>query len=177
MREITLCQSQLSTAQSSHQKIYDDFLVELVNNRKTENRKCLKCDHIVKSVNGGTSDMHNHIKKCLGRAGDRTLDIGQSQLNYNVSPRNTSERGLTKIARLVYSANIPIIKLTRSEDFAEMFRDVGYARVNYDIINGELESCFPLESKCKQDKALIGFKGQYMSYSRSTQKTATCGSS
>ena len=105
----------------------------------SENRKCLKCDHIVKTVNGGKSGMHNHIKKCLGRAGDRTLDIGQSQLNYNISPRNTSKRGLSKIARLVYSANIPITKLTRSEDFAEIFRDVEYARVNYDILNGELE--------------------------------------
>ena len=47
----------------SSNKIYDDFLVEFVNKRKTENRKCLKCDHIVKSVNGGTSGMHNHIKK------------------------------------------------------------------------------------------------------------------
>ena len=71
---------------TSSNKIYDDFLVEFVNNRKTEKKKCLNCDHIVKSVNGGTSGMHNHIKKCLGRAGDRTLDIGQRPLNYNISP-------------------------------------------------------------------------------------------
>ena len=136
----------------SSNKIYDEFLVELVNNRKTENRKCLNCDHIVKSVNGGTSGMHNHIKKCLGRAGNRSLDIGQSQLNYNISPRNTSKRGLSKITRLVFSANIPITKLTRSEDFAEIFRDAGYARVNYDIINGELERQYHiLVSRIKSD--------------------------
>ena len=140
----------------SSNKIYDDFLVEFVNNRKTENRKCLKCDHIVKSVNGGTSGMHNHIKKCLGRAGDRTLDIGQSQLNYNISPRNTSKRGLSKIVRLVYS----YYKTNKEEDFAEIFRDTGYARVNYDVINGELERQYHiLVSRIKSDVAKRDPKG------------------
>ena len=98
--------------------------------------------------------MHNHIKKCLGRAGDRTLDFGQSQLNYNISPRNAFKRGLSKTARLVYSANIPITKLTSSQDFAGIFRESGYARVNYDIINGELERQYHiLVSRTKSDVA------------------------
>ena len=55
---------------------------------------------------------------------------------------------------MVYSANIPITKLTRSEDFGEIFRDAGYARVNYDIINGELERQYHiLVSRNKSDVA------------------------
>ena len=59
---------------------------------------------------------------------------------------------MSKIARLVYSAIIPITKLTRSEDFAETFRDAEYARVSYDIINGELERQYHiLVSKIKSE--------------------------
>ena len=44
--------------------IYRFFLVEFVNNKKTNRRKCIRCKTIVLSCNRGTSSMQSHLKFC-----------------------------------------------------------------------------------------------------------------
>ena len=44
--------------------IYRHFMVEFVNNRKTNRRKCVKSGEVVQSINYGTSTMSKHKGRC-----------------------------------------------------------------------------------------------------------------
>ena len=46
-------------------EIHKYFLVQYVNGRRTEIRKCLSCSSLIKSVKSGTSAMQKHRNSCI----------------------------------------------------------------------------------------------------------------
>ena len=65
IKRFDLCPfDQKNSAYLQPPEIYKFFLCEFRNGRKTQRRKCIKCQTIVTANNHGTSPMHNHRRRC-----------------------------------------------------------------------------------------------------------------
>ena len=61
--------------------INQHFFTEDYQGRKTENRKCIKCEEVVTASNSGTSTMNKHYKRCSVSSMPLKRPSGQSHLN------------------------------------------------------------------------------------------------
>ena len=125
--------------------IYRFFLVEFVNNKTTNRRKCITCETIVLGRNRGTSSMHSHLKFCR-----KNLSAGENQSTlerFSVKKR----KGLPEVAKLVYSDNNPFCKVVGSATLQSFYRRLGFDKVTYDSSNGELDDSYhKIISKIKE---------------------------
>ena len=108
------------------------FLTESYQGRRTENRKCSKCEEVVTASNSGTSATNKHYKRCSVPNMPLKRPRGQSHLGMTKIPKDDdTTRGLHEVSRLVYEDNLPIYKVIRSPVLQNWLKNLNFANVIY----------------------------------------------
>ena len=119
-------------------EIYKHFYVEFRNDRKTDKRKCIKCDTIVTSCNGGTSGMRNHLSVCKGPS--RRNENSQPKLDVSSFSGNPVIDPLREITALAYDDHISMRTVANSKTLNKLYKKAGIRNVNYATVTASLEA-------------------------------------
>ena len=89
------------------------FLVQFVNGRQTEYRRCIACGTNIKCKDSSTTGLRRHREVCNRDRGSK--DDKQGELPFARGKAAKIEKGLGDVARLVYNDGIPVNKIVKSE--------------------------------------------------------------
>ena len=119
-------------------EIHKHFLVQYVNGRRTEIRKCLSCSSLIKSVKSGTSALQKHRKSCISSTLQKRPS-DQPYLSFTKVAR-TDQKGFVDVARLVYEDNVPVNKVVTSSVLQSRYKRMNFAKVTHHSVNVTLEA-------------------------------------
>ena len=109
---------------------------------QTEMRKCLRCDILVKSPNGGTTGLLKHRSTCSKKIPKRKVDRGQLSLGFSKTQKLELAKGFKLITQLVYKEQIPLNTVTKSGALQHMFQTLNYGCVTYHSVNKTLNASY-----------------------------------
>ena len=118
-------------------KWHEKFLVEYRGGRKTEGRKCIKCNVLIKSIGASTTSMTKHTQVCDSKTVQTVIASDQTVIPFK---RARVQDGLNEVAKLVYEDNIPVYKVVRSPTLQSFFKQLHFSKVTYCSVNNALEN-------------------------------------
>ena len=109
---------------------------------KSEMRKCLRCDILVKSPNGGTTGLLKHRSACSKKIPKRKVDRGQLSLGFAKTQKLALAKGFKLITQLVYKDQTPLNTVTKSEALQHILQTLNYGSVTYYSVNKALNASY-----------------------------------
>ena len=143
-------------------KWHEKFLVEYRGGRKTEGRKCIKCNVLIKSIGASTTSMTKHTQVCDSKTVQTVIASDQTVIPFK---RARVQDGLNEVAKLVYEDNIPVYKVVRSPTLQSFFKQLHFSKVTYCSVNNALEVNYQTAVQKIKDLIVTRDKRQMLSLS------------
>ena len=114
------------------------FLVQFVNGRQTEYRRCIASGTNIECKDSNTTGLRRHREVCNSDRGSK--DDKQGELPFARGKAAKIEKGLGDVARLVYDDGILVYKIVKSETLKKIFKQLNFSRISKHSINRQLEN-------------------------------------
>ena len=105
-------------------EIHQHFLVQFLNGRNSEYRKCAKCSDLIKFPKSGTSALHKHHNLCR-QPRSQPVDVDQRRIPFQKTTQKP-RKGLPECARLVYEDNFAITKVVKSKTLQSFYNRLSW---------------------------------------------------
>ena len=126
------------TNKRAREDLPKSFLVQFVNGRQRECRRCIACGTNIKCEDSNTTGLRRHREVCNRDRGSKDDQQGESPFARGKGAK--IEKGLGDVARLVYDDGIPVNKIVKPETLQKSFKQLNFSKVSKHSINRQLEN-------------------------------------